>query len=84
MKKLAQSGGGTIYVSVKILFGLLPPAISLTRKLQLPAWSQRFPNRLGAKTAERMTIFGTGFALLNRIPPTTRLAFRAAFFLESG
>ena len=83
MKKLAQSGGGTIYVSVKILFGLLPPAISLTRKIAA-AWSQRFPNRLGAKTAERMTIFGTGFTLLNRIPPTTRLAFRAAFFLESG
>jgi hypothetical protein len=37
MKKLAQSGGGTIYVSVKILFGLLPPAISLTRKLPLSA-----------------------------------------------
>jgi len=37
MKKLAQSGGGTIYVSVKILFELLPPAISLTRKLPLPA-----------------------------------------------
>jgi hypothetical protein len=50
MEKLAQSGGGTIYVSVKILFARVAAAMILTRKHR---WLWLYRSRGAALSAER-------------------------------
>jgi GAF domain-containing protein len=58
MEKLAQSGGGTIYVSVKILFTRVAAATILTGKHRW-LWSYRStPDALSAREAGKA--FGVG------------------------
>jgi hypothetical protein len=59
MEKLAQSGGGTIYVSVKILFARVAAATILTRKASL-ALAIPFTPRCAEGTSKRQGICDRG------------------------
>lgn len=58
MEKLAQSGGGTIYVSVKILFARVAAATILTRKHRW-LWPYR-SRRAALRARQRGKAFGVG------------------------